>query len=407
MFSNINDALDALMKRTRSEHPQLSKFNECMKALGNPQDSLKIIHIAGTNGKGSTTNFIRSILQQEGYTVGTFTSPHLIKHHDRFRINGRFISDEKLLELINRSYPFWNQFDITMFEIDVLLATWFFIDEKVDYAIYEVGMGGTFDATNVVTPLVSVITNISLDHTGYLGDTVEKIAVEKAGIIKETGIVVTGEKKESVLDIFRAKANREIFEVKEIDCLGHVNRHLKMGYRGNVIHLISYASYQAKNAALAYEVCYQLNKHQLIKISKESILKGLSSTQWAGRFEVVSQQPLVIVDGAHNEEGMHQLVMSLQGLPRPIISVFSALKDKDTFHMMEQLVSISDEVIVTEFNYPRAQTAELLGKGFDCLIEKDYKKAVELGLEKVGTGTLCVTGSLYFISDVRPLFIKE
>lgn len=407
MFSTINDGLNALMKRTRSEHPQLFKFNECMKALGNPQDSLKIIHIAGTNGKGSTTNYIRSILEQEGYKVGTFTSPHLIKHHDRFRVNGHFISDEKLLELINRSYPYWNQYDITMFEIDVLIATWYFIDEQVDYAIYEVGMGGTFDATNIVTPLASVITNISLDHTGYLGDTVEKIAVEKAGIIKDTGIVVTGEKKESVLTIFKTKAKREIYEVKELDILGHTNRHLKMGYRGNVINLLSYASYQAKNAALAFEVCHQLNKQNLIQISKESIIKGLSSTQWAGRFEVMSQTPLVIVDGAHNEEGMHQLVMSLQGLPRPIVSVFSALKDKDTFHMMEQLVSISDEVIVTEFNYPRAQSAELLKNGFDCLVEKDFKKAVQLGLEKVGTGTLCITGSLYFISDVRPLFIKE
>lgn len=407
MFSNIDDALNTLMKRTRSEHPQLYKFSECMKALNNPQNSLNIIHVGGTNGKGSTTNFIRSILEQEGYKVGTFTSPHLIKHQDRFRINGTFISDEKLLELINRSYPYWDQYDITMFEIDVLLATWYFIDEQVDYAIYEVGMGGTYDATNIVTPLASVITNISLDHTGYLGDTVEKIAVEKAGIIKDSGIVVTGERKESVLDIFREKANRDIYEVRAIDILGHVNRHLKMGYRGNVINLLSYASYQAKNAALAYEVCYQLNKNQLIKISKESILKGLSSTQWAGRFEIVSQQPLIILDGAHNEEGIHQLVMALQGLPRPIVSVFSALKDKDTDHMMQQLVSISDEVIVTEFKHPRAQSAALLSKDFECIIEKDYKKAVQLGLEKVGAGTLCITGSLYFISDVRPLFVKE
>ena len=174
-----------------------------MKALNKTQNSLNIIHVGGTNGKGSTTNFIRSILEQEGYKVGTFTSPHLIKHQDRFRINGTFISDEKLLELINRSYPYWDQYDITMFEIDVLLATWYFNDEQVDYAIYEVGMGCTYDATNIVTPLASVITNIRLAHTGNLGDTVEKIAVEKAGIIKDSGIVVTGERKESVLDIFR------------------------------------------------------------------------------------------------------------------------------------------------------------------------------------------------------------
>lgn len=397
MFSDINQALEVLMDRRRSLHPQLFKFKKAMEALGNPQHQLKSIHIAGTNGKGSTTNFIRSIAQAQGYKVGTFTSPHLVKHHDRFRINDQDISDDKLLELINRSYPLWDKYDITMFEIDMLIATWFFIDEKVDLAIFEVGMGGRKDATNIIYPIASVITNISLDHTEQLGDTVEKIAIEKAGIIKETGLVITGEQKQSVIDIFKNKAQREVITIPKIDSVNP----RELVYRNSVVHIQSYAKYQLQNATLAYEVCYQLDKQGIMTFDLENIIAGLENTQWKGRFEIVSQNPLTILDGAHNEDGIKKLVESIADLKRPIVTVFAALKDKDTRHMVEQLNKASDQLIVTEFNFYRAQKAENLQFESDIIVVEDFKEAILLGQQLAKESTLVITGSLYFISEVR------
>lgn len=398
MFTDINAALEVLMARRRSLHPQLHKFKKLIEDLGNPQDELKSIHIAGTNGKGSTTNFIRSICQQQGYKVGTFTSPFLVHHHDRFRISDVDINDEKLLELINRSYPYWDEYDITMFEIDMLIAIWYFLDEKVDVAIFEVGMGGRKDATNVLSaPLASVITNISLDHMDQLGDTKEKIAVEKAGIIKETGLVITGETTPSVLDVFKEKANRKIIELQPIQ--NPINRVLL--YRETEIHLKSYAKYQLRNAALAYEVCYQLDKHKILPFDEENIVGGLEDTLWKGRFEVVSSEPLIIIDGAHNEDGVRVLVESIVDLPKPLVVVFAALRDKDTTKMLEQLEKVSDQLIVTTFDFYRAQTAEKLKIKENIISFEDYTEAINKGKELSKDGTLVITGSLYFISEVR------
>lgn len=397
MFNDINQALEVLMNRRRSIHPQLHKFQVAMESLGNPQLDLKTIHVAGTNGKGSTTNFLRSIAQAQGYKVATFTSPHLIKHHDRFRINDEYISDERLLELINRSYPLWDKFDLTMFEIDMLIATWYFLEEEVDLAIFEVGMGGRKDATNLVLPMASVITNVTLDHMESLGDTVEKIAVEKAGIIKETGLVITGETKESVLDVFREKAQREVILLQPVES----KNPRELLYRDSVIHILSYAKYQLRNAALAYEVCYQLNQHGLMTFDFENIIAGLEQTEWKGRFEIVSQDPLTILDGAHNEDGVKNLVESIRDFPQPLVIVFAALADKDTKGMINQLNEISDQLIVTEFEFYRAQKAENLRYNSDIMIVKDYREAIKQGQALAQNGTLVITGSLYFISEVR------
>lgn len=404
MFTDLNHALEVLMARRRSLHPQLLKFRKLIEDLDFPGDALQSIHIAGTNGKGSTTNFIRSICQAQGYKVGTFTSPHLVRHHDRFRVNDIDISDEKLLELINRSYPYWDEYDITMFEIDMLIATWFFLDEKVDVAIFEVGMGGRKDATNVLrAPLAQIITNISLDHMAQLGDTVEEIGTEKAGIIKETGLVLTGELRPTVLEIFKEKANRPIYELQEI-----VDQGIRtFKYRDSVIKLQSYAKYQYRNAALAFETCYQLNEHNLLKFDLDNIVKGLENTIWKGRFEVVSEKPLTIIDGAHNQDGIQKLIDSLSDFPRPINIVFSALKDKETDSMIHQLMTIADKLIVTTFDFYRAQSMENLRIDESIVGFEDYKEAIQYAQSITTEGTLVITGSLYFISEVRHDFSVE
>ena len=176
MWKNVEEAIAAIEKR-RHHHSGLELFKKAMSELHDPQDQLQSIHVGGTNGKGSTVNYLRSILQRAGYKVGTFTSPYLISHHDRIRINDLSISDEKLLFYINETEPLWTKYELSMFEIDMLIASLYFRDEKVDVAIFEVGMGGRLDATNVLRkPLVSVITNIGMDHMMYLGDTYETVS---------------------------------------------------------------------------------------------------------------------------------------------------------------------------------------------------------------------------------------
>lgn len=185
MVLNSKEAIQYIEAR-RHHHSGLDKFKEAMNELNNPQDELKSIHIGGTNGKGSSVDYLRSILNEAGYKIGTFTSPYLVSHHDRIRIDNHPISDERLFAYIKVCEKYFEQYDLSMFEIDMMIACLYFKDENVDFAIFEVGMGGRLDATNILTkPLVCGITNIGRDHMAFLGDTDEKIAIEKAGIIKE------------------------------------------------------------------------------------------------------------------------------------------------------------------------------------------------------------------------------
>ncbi|MPN07446.1 Folylpolyglutamate synthase [bioreactor metagenome] len=195
MFKDIDTFLAFITSKKTSMKSHPDDFKRLINDLGNPQWQLKCLHVAGTNGKGSVTNYLRSILQQAGYRVGTFTSPHLIVHNDRIRINDVYISDEELLSIANEHDQFWKDYDLSMFEIDMVISILYFLRQRVDYVVYEVGMGGRLDPTNIIHALASVIVNIGLDHMEYLGDTLDKIAYEKAGIIKENGLVFTAEDK--------------------------------------------------------------------------------------------------------------------------------------------------------------------------------------------------------------------
>lgn len=408
-FTHIDEALEVLMARRSKGLPGLDSLKKCLETLGNPHDKLKTIHIGGTNGKGSTTDYCRSILQVSGYKVASFTSPYLISHHDRFRINNQPISDEDLLFWINETYPLWDVYQMSMFVIDMLIAVLYFVDQNVDIALFEVGLGGRLDATNLIRPLASVITNIGYDHMEYLGNTLAKIAAEKAGIIKEGVPVFTCENKEECLDVFVETAKHKHTTVTRIFFPRNaeiVNGHLQFTYRGLAITLQSTAGYQVENASLACAVMMNL-KEELSKVSDTSIIKGLSSTEWAGRFETIATQPLTIIDGAHNQEGVNALVRNYAQCPKPIITIFSALEDKPFDRMLETLMDHSDQVIVTEFANRRNPGALTLSSHFDVIVETDYIKAIEQGRNLVGNGTLIITGSLYFISEVRQFFLEE
>lgn len=392
MFKDIDQALSVLIER-KNMTLGIDYLNDCLTFLGNPQNRLNCIHIGGTNGKGSTTNYVRSILQESGYKVGTFTSPHLVSHNDRIRINNIPISDEKLLYYLNETYPFWDRFKLSMFEIDMLISILYFLEEEVEWVVYEVGLGGRLDATNVITPKVIGITNVDFDHMGILGDTLDKIAYEKAGIFKKDVPIYTTETKLECLEVFSdrsQKLNAVLNQVKIPKYKGNYN----FNVLGIEIELVDQGIYQIDNATLAIYLIKALE----LEIKDSVIKKAIENTNWPGRFERVRDN--LFLDGAHNEVGVLKMLKTLSDYPRPWRVVFTALGDKDHRKMVKTLYDAVDELIITEFDFYRAASARDIAKNLNVRVIKDYKQAIDY-LLKNSKGTSVVTGSLYFISDAR------
>lgn len=400
-FACARDVIDYIEGR-KNNHKGLERFHSCMETLDNPHLKLRCVHIAGTNGKGSTTNYLRSILQANGYRVATFTSPYLEVHNDRIRINDVNISDETLCELANQTFLLWDEYDLSMFEIDMMLASLYFVREAVDFAIFEVGLGGRLDATNLIDPLLSVITNIGLDHMEFLGNTHALIAREKAGIIKPHKDCLTGEVRTDCLAVMQEACERcsaKLLHVGEITHLELLSEgYVRFDYRGfSAIRLSSMASYQSKNAACAIEAALYLRELGYA-IGDESIYEGCFNTYWKGRFERVHEHPIIMIDGAHNEHGIAALVESAKIFPKVKI-LFSALKDKNSDAMIEQLLTLSDDITICEFAFARAQEASKIARNYPVKIDKDVYHAINESLNY--DGVILITGSLYFISLVR------
>ncbi len=407
MFNNIDECLQWITKRTRSSCGH-SEFVEYLAEKGNPQFRLKTIHVAGTNGKGSTTNYLRAVLQAAGYKVGSFTSPHLITHLDRIRINDENIDADYFLSCCNKYQSEWEERRLSMFDIDMFISILYYLDNNVDVAVYEVGMGGRLDATNVIDPLVCLITNIEMDHMEILGDTIAKIAFEKAGIVKKGKALITFEKKEEALEVFRKTVRRQrgkLIRTAEAKNVRTLDGQLVYDYRKHKdVVLDTLASYQLLNSSLVIEAVDYLNKNGLLNIPEEALRKGLLDL-WKGRFETVSRDPHIIIDGAHNINGITALCDSLDNLHEDCIIVFSALKDKEYLKMLQKLREKA-EVIVTHFDFYRsASSAAELAGGQDVEVIEDYHQAIQ---KAVSTGkTVIITGSLYFISAVRAYLVKK
>lgn len=399
-FHNYDEVYEFIQSQKQRVYA-LDHFKKFMRDHDNPQNKLKTIHIGGTNGKGSTTNYIREVLQHSGYKVATFTSPALVSRLDVMRINDIPITDEKIVKYANEYLDECLKYELSMFEIEVFIAVMYFIDEKVDFAIFEVGLGGELDATNIITPLVSVNTNIGLDHIDYLGDTYEKIAKTKAGIVKEGIPYIVGENKQVCLEVFKdicLKKNSSLIQVSEISNIHDGLESVSFDYKDYHVELSTSANYQCKNASLAIEVLLYLHNNHFVKIERDILLKGLKCAKWKGRFEVMRENPLIVIDGAHNKEGIEAFCQSAKKY-KDIKIIFSALRDKDTHSMIEKLLTLSEDITVTEFEHYRAQSAVLLAEDFPVKIEKDWQKAIDDAFDH--SGTLFITGSLYFISKVR------
>lgn len=399
----------------------LERVRELLDRLGNPEKKLKFIHVAGTNGKGSTVAMCASILQQCGYKTGMYISPFVVDFRERFQINSQMISEEKLTELVYRvkeqiEIMNKNGDEVTEFEMVTALAFLYFAEENCDIVCLEVGLGGRFDATNVIeTPLVSVIASISLDHTEILGDTIEKIAFEKAGIIKKDGITVSYPLQSSpatgvLMEVCARENNRLIIpnanavEIIKSDISGSVFMYGDDEYTVNLI-----GEHQVYNALTVIEVMKILNQKGF-NISDECIKTGLSETRFPARFELISKKPLTVIDGAHNLDGAISLRHTLENLKIDnIVTIIAMMADKDYEQSLSKIASLCKTVFAVSASNPRSLTPEqlaLTAKNYcdDVRCCSDHKTALINAANTVSeNGMILICGSLYLAGDIRNL----
>lgn len=391
LFNNIDDAITFVCSRRKVKHG-LEVFKKIMENLGNPQDSYLSIHVAGTNGKGSVTWYLKDILEHSGYKCGTFTSPHLIAHQDRIRINGQWIDDDFFLRTLNEYYDIIIENELSMFEIDMMIASLYFKKQNVDIAIFECGIGGRLDITNVLNhPLACVIVSVGYDHMDMLGDSLESIAQEKAGIIKPQAKVFVGKMEKKLQSIIRDKTMDGIVyenNYKIIDDLMIVG--------DLIVNVSNKVDYQCHNLALALNVIDNID----LNINKEGLAKVLEDSVWAGRFEKVCEKPLVIIDGAHNKQGINALLNEISKEEDKYVVLFAGLKDKNVNELCAMLKPYASKLVVTEFDFYRCQRVE---DYVDVEYKfKNYKDALAFVMMMDKKVLIC--GSLYFISEIRKIF---
>lgn len=432
MFDTYEQAIDWIHARLRlGIKPGLSRMEWMLERLDHPERRIKTVHVGGTNGKGSTVAFLRSILQAAGYRIGTFTSPYFEHFNERISINGLSIQDEELIELTNVIKPLADELDQTElggpteFEVITAMSLYYFAEmSPVDVVIYEVGLGGRFDSTNVIHPLLSIITSIGLDHTAILGDTYEEIAFEKAGIIKNGVSVITGVKQPAALEVIRKKALEgksplyhlgDEFSASSRESLDLGEEFSFSSMFGQIQNLETsmIGSHQVENAACAVMASQVLANYYSFMIEEEHIREGLIQAYWPGRLEILSENPLVLIDGAHNEEGINALAGEIKSryADKKVSILFAALKDKKLDKMIATLEEAADQLTFTTFDFPRAASAEELmevgSNKNNKSISEDYRSFLYTKINELNKDEmLIVTGSLYFLSEAKPIIVN-
>ncbi|HAD05740.1 MAG TPA: bifunctional folylpolyglutamate synthase/dihydrofolate synthase [Anaerolineaceae bacterium] len=407
----------------------LSRMAALLNFLGNPHLQYPVIHVAGTKGKGSTAAMIASVLQAAGYKTGFYISPHLEDFCERIQINRQTIPPARLVEVVNRLKPAVNQIErLTTFELTTAAGFLYFAEEKVDVAVIEVGLGGRLDATNLVTPLVSVITSISLDHTKVLGDTLEKIATEKAGIIKPGKPVVTSpQKPEALKAIAKIATDRSSplvisDQVYRAEVLERTLVYQRLSISPNKgpfqesfeIQLPLLGDHQIENAITALCALDQVRNNGF-EIPLIAVQKGLSQVSWEGRFEVLNLHPPIVVDAAHNRYSALKLIQTVnQYFPNHrLILVFGASDDKDVTGMLAELLPRAEEVIFTQSIHPRSFHADQLVElaadySLPKMVITPLEDAVEQAVNRINSEDtlLLVTGSIFVAAGARK-FLRD
>ena len=397
--------------------PGLERIGELCKRLGDPQNELRFIHVAGTNGKGSFCSMLDSVLRAAGVKTGLYTSPYINFFNERMCINGEPISDAELAEITTYVRPIADSMSDkpTEFELITAVAFEYFKKNKCDVVILEAGMGGRLDSTNIIsTPILSVITGVALDHTDYLGNTVELIAQEKAGIIKSGIPVLFGGEDETAYEVISKKAHElssPIFRVSHSDI--HI-RHTSLEYtefdylEHKAMRLSLLGSYQPKNASSVLSAVYVLNTLG-INIPDSAVRDGLFAAKWHARFEILSNTPLIIYDGAHNPQGISMLKESIKSYfsNQKVLLVSTVMHDKDYEHMVRELSELTDTAYLFKVNDRALDThsyAEVYRKNntqaYECA---SMTEALTLALDRAkNTGVpLICAGSLYMYADLK------
>ncbi|MFP4456347.1 MAG: bifunctional folylpolyglutamate synthase/dihydrofolate synthase [Clostridia bacterium] len=403
--------------------PGLERISAILKHLDNPEKDLKIIHVAGTNGKGSTSAMLASILLENGFDVGLFISPYLESFNERIQVNGKPIKQEELAKLVSEIKPIVEKVaeteagQPTQFEIVTAMGFKYFKNIGVDFVVLEVGLGGTYDATNIVNPIISLITSIGLDHQAILGDTLEEIAAEKAGIIKKNKPIVIAVTKKGPLKVIREKAKQkkasfyalgESFNVKRIDySIEGQTFEYTIDQKTNVYKTSFLGEHQIRNASLALTTAF-LMKDMGYNIDNEKILSGLAKAKWPGRLEIINKNPYIILDGAHNEQATEVISSSIKELfSKRIILVLGILSDKNYQKMVKDLVPLAKTVFITAPDYYRALDTTNLTKESKKYCEEVFEidgvaNAID---EAINISTkddlILITGSLYTVGEAR------
>ena len=399
--------------------PGLSRVTELLHALGDPQDRLKFVHIAGTNGKGSCAAMLSSVLKAAGYKTGLFTSPYLYRFNERMQINGREIGDEVLADIVTRvSVPAEKMADHpTEFELMTAAAMLWYAEEGCDVVVLETGLGGRLDATNVISrPEVSVIMNIGLDHTEILGDTLEQIAAEKAGIIKSGCPCVLYQQSESVTQVIRDRCAEQgaALEIADFSAIKTEFDSLEgqvFTYKGEAYAIPLLGAHQLKNAAVVLEAV-ELLRRRGWKLPQEDVEHGLYAVSWPARFELVSEAPYFVVDGGHNPQCAQTVAENLKnyfpGCRRVLL--MGVLADKDYKGLAEILAPEADAFVCVTPNSGRALPAEALAEelgrfGKPVTACGSIREGVSAAADAAGTdGMVCAVGSLYMAGEIRACF---
>ena len=382
---------------------------DMMAALGNPERKFRSIHVAGTNGKGSVSHMLASVLQEAGYKVGLYTSPHLVDFRERIRINGEMIPKSAVVDFVSDNNELFAKYHLSFFEMTVGMAFGYFAREKVDVAVVEVGMGGRLDSTNVIVPELSIITNIGLDHTQFLGDTLDRIAAEKAGIIKDGVPVVIGETQAETKPVFDAVAAAHFAPVTFAD------QHYVVDDISRFTDELT-GEYQKKNIATVLEAVEIIRTKGLFDISpvalKNGLAKVVTNTHLQGRWQTIGTEPLTICETAHNEPGIRAMMGKLQSMRFSRLHlIYGCVNDKDYIHILKLLVSqfsifnIQFSIYFSQPSVPRGLpvnelAAAAAGIGIEGERYMNVKEAIAAARKAAGPDDLVlVTGSIFLVAD--------
>lgn len=398
----------------------LDRIKDFLKLFDNPQEKIKVVHIAGTNGKGSTTMMLSNIYKQAGYNVGSYTSPEIEDFRERIQFNCEFIEKEILCDIVDiiKDKLKFTEYLITHFEFVTVIAFLYFEMKKCDLVFLEVGLGGRLDATNVISkPLISVITKIDYDHMAILGNDLSSIALEKCGIIKSNGnIVLYPIQDKEVMNVVDKKCkelNNKLYipNISKLEIIDDDIFKMKIKYENRLYDIGLNGKYQIYNTITVICITNILNDLGYVAIYQD-IYAGIKNTKFAGRFEIIANNPVIIADGAHNESGIKAFMESVSYIKNVRkIAIISILMDKDIKSMNKLFSKYFDKIIVVPINSPRASDIEHLkqeileyNENVECIYE--YKKAIDISKKYASNdGIIFIFGSLYLISDIRKLIV--